>query len=302
MHNELLSAQQGYVPQVEGVTAASAIVVCGGMGGSALPAEALRFLGITSYVIAHRDYELPASVPEGAQYVALSYSGNTEETLSFAHEALAQGHTLSVVTSGGELLALAKERGLPYVLVPAGLVPRDALLSMTRALLALLGEEHLADEVSFDTGAAEAAGEKLVLLLHGRVPLFYASTRNLALAKLGAILMNETAKQPAFANALPELNHNEMQGFASGSGVSYAAVFLEDGSDDPRLVRRIDLSEKTLAKEGASTMRVMLPSGRRIETLLYGWWLLRTAAHRLAREKGIDPDATPLIDAFKREL
>lgn len=301
MSKEILTAQQEYEPRVDGVAEPSAVVVCGGMGGSALPAEALRFLGVTSYVIAHRDYGLPLSVPEGAQYIALSYSGNTEETLSFAHEALAQGHALSVIAGGGELLALAKERGLPHVEVPTGLVPREALLFMTKALLAVLGEEHLADAVQFDAEAAEAAGEVLAASLEAKTPLFYASTRNAFLAKLGAILMNETAKVPAFANLLPELNHNEMQGIVSGAA-SHVAVFLEDASDDARVMRRSIRTEKLLAQEGMRTMRIRLPHGRRIETLLYGWWLLRAAARSLAAARSIDTDATPLIDAFKREL
>ena len=215
MTNELLNAQQAFEPKVDGVTAAPAVVVCGGMGGSALPAEALRFLGVTSYVIAHRDYGLPASVPEGAQYVALSYSGNTEETLSFAHEALAQGHALSVITSGGELLALAKERGLPHVRVPSGLVPREALLYMIKALLALLGEEHAGADTSFDAISAEEEGAALAPSLHGLTPLFYASTRNAFLPRLGAILMNETAKMPAFG-MLPQAEIAEIAAYLKG--------------------------------------------------------------------------------------
>ena len=302
MTNELLNAQQAYRPHVEGVTFAAPIVVVGGMGGSALPAEALRFLGVTPYVISHQDYGLPASVPEGAQYIALSHSGNTEETLSFAHEALVQGHALSVITSGGALLSLAKERGLTHVVVPGYIPPREAILYMTKALLALVGEEHLADNTAFDAAVATQEGGVLAPLLEGTIPLFYASSRNAFLARFAKILMNETAKMPAFANVFPELNHNEMQGFGQRGTVSYTAIFLRDESDDVRVKRRMDLTEELLKREGLQTLQVALPHTARMETLLHAWWLIREVAHRLAEGAGQNPDATPLIDAFKREL
>ena len=302
MNNDLLRAQQEYQPDVDGVTAPASVVVCGGMGGSALPAQMLQFLAISSYMISHRDYGLPVSVPEGAQYIALSYSGDTEETLSFASAALAQGHVLSVIASGGKLLALAKERGLPHVAVPGGLPPREAVLFMTKALLALVGEEHLADDTSFDAAAAESAGTELASHLEGAVPLFYASSRNEPLAGLAKILLNETAKMPAFANTIPELNHNEMQGFGQGPDASYVAVFLRDDSDDERIKHRMDLTEEFLKKDGLRALRVALPHTRRIETFLHAWWLMRASARALAERQGIDPDETPRISAFKRSL
>lgn len=302
MNNEFLRAQQEYVPEIDGVVAPASIVVVGGMGGSAHAGEALRFLESSPHVVVHRDYGLPQSVPEGAQYIAISYSGNTEETLSFAHAALDQGHPLSVVSGGGALAALAQERGLAHVRVPEGLVPRDALLYMVKALCALLGEEHLVEDASFDVAAAEAQGEELARTLTDAVPLFYASNRNGLLALLGAIYMNETAKRPAFANVIPESNHNAMQGFATPSEVPYVSVFLRDASDNERIMHRMDRTEDVLGAAGMQTERLLLPGVRRLETLMYAWWMIRTAAQHLAKKAGLDPNATPLIEEFKRTL
>lgn len=300
--SDLLAEACAYMPKVEGEATKAPVLVCGGMGGSSLPVRVARFLGATPYLIAHKDYGLPERAPEGAHYVALSYSGDTAETLSFAEAALAGGLPLSIVASGGALLALAKERGLPYVTVPVGLVPREAVLSMTKALLALMGEEALLEDASFDEAGAERSGIALAALLEGRVPVFYASARNVILAELAKILMNETAKTPAFANELPEANHNEMQGFGSGSEIPFVAVFLKDATDDSRVVTRMRLTETLLAEQGIRTETVPLPEGPRAETFLYAWWLARTAARSLAAQRGLDPDATPLIDSFKKML
>ncbi|KND47055.1 MAG: glucose/mannose-6-phosphate isomerase [Parcubacteria bacterium C7867-004] len=303
-----LDDQLGYVPEVVGTVSRPKVLVCGGMGGSFLPALALRFLGATPYVIAHRDYGLPSPVLEGATYVAISYSGETEETVSFAKEAIANGLPLSVIAGGGTLLALASEHNLPHVVIPQGPVPREALIVMVRALLALIGEEHLLpDSASFDQGGAEHEGEVLAGLLSERLPIFYSSGRNEALSYFAKIFSNETAKIPAFANVLPEFNHNELQGFG-GIDSSRAlrdplyGVFLADATDHERVQKRMALTQRVLSGAGVPSVKIDLPSASRVETLLYGFWLIRTTAHALAKQYGVDPDETKLIDSFKTML
>lgn len=306
--NELLAAQSGYEPHVEGKKITAPVFVCGGMGGSSFPVRIARFLSATPYLITHQDYGLPARVPEGAHYIALSYSGETEETLSFAEEALKSGLPLSVITSGGALLALAKEQGLSYVQVPKGTVPRESIVCMTKALLALIGEENLlvTNDSAFDTPGAEKKGNELAEVLMDSIPVFYASNRNKVLAELMKIFSNETAKIPAFSNALPEMNHNEMQGYGSGEQAKelarpVVAVFLEDATDDERVQRRMRLTKQLLDKQGVRTTSIAIPS-LRSEAMLYTWWTVHTMCFSLAARYGMDPDSTPLIDSFKEML
>lgn len=295
--------EDSYTPVAEGNTSNAKVLVVGGMGGSAFPAFVLRFLEAHAYVIAHQDYGMPRHIPEGAQYIAISYSGETEETLSFAEAVLSEGLPLSVVTSGGKLLALAKEHHLPYVLVPEGIVPREAICMLSKALLALIGQEHLLDtkeEISY--APAEEEGEMLSNVLKDAIPVFYSSTRNEVLARFGKIMMNETAKVPAFWNVFPELNHNELQGYAGERTDALVAVFLMDASDSERVRQRMERTEGLLSKRGVRTVLITLPSISRAGTFLYGRWLLRHTAGLLAKVYEVDPDETPLIDAFKREL
>ena len=161
--NELLTTQSAYSPRVEGETVSAPVIVCGGMGGSSFPVRIARFLSATSYLITHQDYGLPKRVPEGAHYVALSYSGETEETLSFAQEAIKNGLPVSVITTGGALLALAKEHQLSYVEVPKLTVPRESVVAMTKAFLALIGQQELlvTNDFTFDVEVAEKKGQEL---------------------------------------------------------------------------------------------------------------------------------------------
>src|SRR3989344_4370120 len=67
-------------------------VVYGGMGGSALAALISQsWPGFTVPFEICRNYNLPKYVSENTLFIAASYSGNTEETLSALAEAEAAG-------------------------------------------------------------------------------------------------------------------------------------------------------------------------------------------------------------------
>ena len=284
-------------------------VIVGGMGGSALPANAARFLEPALPFAAHRDYGLPEDAAGDALYVAMSYSGNTEETLSFAEEALARGFTLAAVDDGGALGDLAREKNLPHVLVPKGMQPRNALFYQLQALLALAGRDELAEglaSASFDAGEAQGAADALAEALSGGLPVFYSSRNNAFLAHAAKINMNETGKMPAYANVFPELNHNEMQSFdtmapAASAGIA-RLVLLRDEADDARIQRRMDLVRDLMHERGRRVVDVPLLGANRAEKLVRGWFVTHRAALALAEERGIDPEAVPLIEDFKKRL
>jgi glucose/mannose-6-phosphate isomerase len=308
--SDLLHDEINYVPEVQGDTVSTATIVCGGMGGSALPALMLRFLDVPQEVVVHRDYGLPFPISAEAACIALSYSGNTEETLSFAREAFEKGHSLAIVTSGGALLEFANEHHLSHVVVPPNLQPRDAVLATTKALVALIGAEHLLaqlSDVNFSGDEAEHDGEALSVLLKGAVPIFYSSTRNSVLSYIAKIQCNETAKIPAFSNVFPELNHNELQGFDTGESAHiltqpFITVFMRDSTDDEHIQHRMELTEQLLRDKGVRTTYVSLKGDSRAQKFITTWWFLRTVAHALAKEYAVDPDATPLIESFKKSL
>jgi glucose/mannose-6-phosphate isomerase len=313
--NDLLHEQLAFVPEVHGpakVTAST--LVCSGMGGSGQVGTMLRFLGVPQNVTVHHDYGLPTNISPDAACIAISYSGNTEETLSFAQEALEKGLPLSVVTSGGRLLELAKEHSLPHVQVPGGFQPRDMIVAMTKALLALIGANDLLAELSHGVAFIddfEGQTQKQATLLSGilanATPIFYSSARNEHLAYIAKIQCNETAKIPAFLNVFPELNHNEMQGYDTSATShvltqQFVVVFLRDDSDSEHIQRRRELTEQVLRDKGVRTTSVTLRGDTRVQTFLFTWWLMRDVARTLASVYGVSPDETPIADTFKRSL
>ncbi|MFP5317879.1 MAG: SIS domain-containing protein, partial [Acidimicrobiia bacterium] len=117
-------------------------VVVLGMGGSGIAgdillATAAPFMPVPVVVV--KGYELPAFVGEGSLVIAISFSGNTEETIEAATEAAMQGAKMAVVASGGGLADLAQGWGAPVVGVPTSIPqPRAAIGALAIPPLVML--------------------------------------------------------------------------------------------------------------------------------------------------------------------
>ncbi|TSC59412.1 MAG: glucose/mannose-6-phosphate isomerase, partial [Parcubacteria group bacterium Gr01-1014_107] len=112
------AAQFKFEPEItnkEKLREAKSFVV-GGMGGSNLATDILKSILPELDITSHRDYGLPESSKEKFEetlFIASSFSGDTEETLDFAREALSKKLNLAAVTKGGKLLEFAERNKLP---------------------------------------------------------------------------------------------------------------------------------------------------------------------------------------------
>ena len=79
-----------------------------GMGASAISADILRFFSKIPFFIV-RDYNIGLNVNKNTLCIAISYSGNTEETLSCFKNIKNKCQTLAI-TSGGELEKIAENK------------------------------------------------------------------------------------------------------------------------------------------------------------------------------------------------
>jgi len=120
---------------------AAGSVIVAGMGGSGIAgrlAQALAERCGGLRVSAWSDYGLPAWADGSERLIAVSYSGNTAETLSGVERAIELGCGWEAITTGGRLAALGREYGAPVTAIEPGHQPRAALpllLPLPHALL-----------------------------------------------------------------------------------------------------------------------------------------------------------------------
>lgn len=285
-----------------------------GMGGSHLAADLLKAWNPYLDVVIHENYGLPAfSDEELKEYLVIlsSYSGNTEEVLESFNEAIEKKLACVVVSVGGKLIELAKKHNQPYIEMPdTGIQPRLALGFSFRALLKLMGQDKALQEIrdltqSLKPADFEKAGRTLAKRLEGFVPMIYSSSRNLPIARNWKIKFNETGETPAFCNAFPELNHNEMAGFGVTAktkklSARFCFVLLQDETDHPRIKKRMAVFKQLYENRNFIVESVEL-AGQDIFYKIFSSLILADwTAYYLAQEYGVEGEQAPIVEEFKK--
>lgn len=298
-------------------------VVVGGMGGSALAAEYIKSWPGTNvpYVIV-RDYHLPGWLGPGTLFIASSYSGNTEETLSALAEAEQAGCQIAVIAAGGKLAEIAREKGYPLCEVPEGYQPRMTAMYNLAALVQLLeprgvvpsgsldelhtGAEWLKSEVAqwrADVVATSNLAKQLAQELMGSSPVIYASALMQPVGYKWKISLNENAKNVAWYNVFPEFNHNEFLGWTSHPiDKPYKIVDLRSNLDHPQIQKRFELSARMLSGKRPEPHVVNLEGDTLLKQLLWGTAFGDFVSLYVALLNGLNPTPVEIIEKFKKEL
>ncbi|MGO9962420.1 MAG: SIS domain-containing protein [Acidimicrobiales bacterium] len=301
----------------------AAIVVIG-MGASGFGAEILQAVGrdqLRLPVVAVGDCCLPAFVGPSTLVFAVSFSGETEETLEAAATALERGARLIAVTGGGSLAALAKAGGAP-VFAPLEGVPqsRAAVAATTAPLLVALEHLGLLAGVTPAIGAAvdqlrkrrdslAGGGGTAFEIARGlgrTIPLVQGATGIGAVAaRWWKTQLNTNAKAPAFFAAQPEWCHDEICGFGQNGDVTrqvVTIVTLRNDFEHTLLERRFSLVSELVGEAVASVIEVRAegpgPLAQLFDLFLIGDFV---SLHVAARE-GIDPGPVPVLVEARRSL
>ncbi|MBI3115000.1 MAG: hypothetical protein HYZ09_00725 [Candidatus Kerfeldbacteria bacterium] len=285
-----------------------------GMGGSHLAADILAAWQPERSLTIHSDYglpPLPPSVLKDSLVIASSYSGNTEEVLDGFAKAQQQGLAVAALAVGGKLLELANQNNVPYVQLPdTGIQPRSALGFSLLALLKLMGNEEGLQEAAklsqtLKPEKLEPEGRALAEQFRGKVPVIYASTPNRAIAYNWKIKLNETGKIPAFMNVIPELNHNEMNGFDARDASrelsrQFAFIFLRDRNDHSRNQKRFEVVRQQYENRGFPVTILELKGKTPLEKIFRSLLVADWFAVHTAESYGLESEQVPMIEEFKQ--
>ena len=298
-------------------------LVVAGMGGSAIGGALARAVigdRASRPIAIARGYALPPWSTSDATVLCASYSGNTEETLAAYEAASIVGAHRVVSTTGGALAEAARRDGVPVVPLPGGYQPRAAVgygLVVSMEVAALAGVcEPLHTEIDVAAAHAErliaewgpdadedSLAKRLARHLHGTIPQIAGSDLTAPIAYRWKTQINENAKLPAFAGELPELDHNEIVGWAGATALGrFSAVLLDDSDLHPRVRTRISLTQRLIAESGADVERVQSVGGTRIERLVSLVLLGDLVSLYLAILEGVDPAAIAVLERLKKDL
>lgn len=291
------------------------IVVCG-LGGSGFGGNILNELllsELTVPVITIKSYFLPAFVDASTLLILSSYSGNTEETVSCAHQAVERGLKPVCVTSGGKLAEFAAKNNLDIITIPSGFPPRACLGYSSTQLFFILKHCKLIND-SFVSAIKNSAllleteqkkimddAEFLADKLLRKVIVLYTEDKYESTALRLKQQINENSKLHCWYNVIPEMNHNELVGWREVND-ALAVVILRADDEYSRNSERILFKKDVIVKLSENVYEVEAKGTDTFEKHFYlihfGDWL----SYFLAIKQGYDPSEIDVLIKLKGHM
>lgn len=293
----------------------SQLVFCG-MGGSGIGAMIVSKWIETELnvpVTLIQNYVIPAWIDEHSLVIASSYSGNTEETLAAMDACKERGAEIVGITSGGKLQAMCEENGYNVIIVPGGLPPRAALgysivqLLKTIEAYGLISNdvfaklEKCAAHLEAHSAEIHEIAQKIVTNANDTNAVIYAEAPYEAIAIRGKQQFNENGKFLCRYHTLPEMNHNELLGWGSGTQM-HSAIFLVTSDMLARNRRRMNLTSEIIRQKTDRVMIIDAVGENEIEESMYLINVLDWASYYLGIKRGEDVVEIRMIDYLKTEL
>ena len=301
-------------------------IVVAGMGGSAMSGDIIaKVLSGTADIPVEvcRDYNIPRFVSSKTLFFALSYSGNTEETLSAFDHASSKGAKIVAVTSGGSLRESAAKGLYPVITIPQGLPPRAALPYLLVPMLCVLERcgilkdfarqldeaLHVSWKIKEECGAGNPfeknEAKRLSHKLQGKVPVILGSPFGSDVAAFRwKTQFSENSKITSISDSFPEFDHNGIVNMAylQEGCHQFSVVLLRDKSEQERIRKRIEITKRIISQGKPEISEIWALGGCQLAKILSLTYFGDYVSFYHAVESGVDPTPVTAIDILKKEM
>lgn len=285
-------------------------IIVSGMGGSGIGGHVLRNLlknEINIPIDVYHSYSLPKYADENTLVFAVSYSGNTEETIACIEEAQKRNCLVIAFASGGKIkgagkyeIALPRDAPQPRMAVPFLTLP---MLPVLERLGLVKNQEANCNEMlsllEESRQEIDEIAKEVALKLHKKFPIIYASDEMDSAAYRWTCELNENSKTLAHFQAIPEMNHNEINSEIFPENTAF--VFLRAGNEEAKIAKRFDIAKDILGEYG-EIIEIHTKGNSLLARMYYAIFIDELASCYLALLNGKDPEPVPKIAYLKKRL
>ncbi len=307
-----------FYPDLKGDTIASVLI--SGMGGSGISGDIIKDVMsdvLHIPILVNKSSRLPAFVSQNTLLVVVSYSGNTEETISVFREGLKRRIPMVAVTSGGILDEEARKSEVPVIRVPTGYPPRVALPHLLFSVYITLEKAELIEVFDYtqiyktirrlstqlapETGVARNIAKQCALKLRNYLPHIYVWDKYTAAAGRWRTQLNENAKIMAISGVFSEMNHNDIVGWTGKMGQKPAAVFLKTEEEPSTIVKRMEFTSHLVKRKGRY-IEIYAEGSSPLEKMLSLIYIGDFTSVYLAIMREVNPTPVDIIEELKKNL
>lgn len=308
-----LNADVGTLPR------SSKVCICG-MGASSLAGDIMSDYADGSSDVpipVIRGIDLPRWVDHDTLVIAVSYSGNTKETLCLYDQAVSRGCSVICITSGGELMEKCAADDNTIIRLPSKSVSRGSLGYLIGYLAAIFEDMDICKGKTELSGMLDALKDfrdglvtnedesalNIAKIIGDRIPAIYGLMNMHSAAVRWKTQINENAKMMSFCGTLPEFNHNEIIGWTGDDGArNFVPVVLydENASDTMRVVT--DTTIDMFRERGLDVVRYPISGRNNMEKNLKCIMLGDIVSLYLAYFRGADPCSASTSERVKEHV
>ena len=287
-------------------------VVIMGMGGSAIAGLIMKDISPHLEIIVERNYFPNAIIDENTLLIICSYSGNTEESLSYYKHASSLTKNIFGITSGGKLLTLLKNDNHNHCVLPEGYPPRSILGYVLTVLIKLLDEDELLELLNVEllqeySDKFSLEGSEIFDLakkIHSTFPVIITEEDLSSVGYRLKCQLNENSKMLSYNVTLPEMNHNEIVGWESKMIDKNLFSLIWIDITWPANIKRMDITKDILKNKISSSHHIEIPFDIKndLSGLFYLINYLDWLSYWCGNLNDVDIDAVKSIDILKKEL
>jgi len=296
-----------------------------GMGGSAQGGGIVAQMATKSQipVVILRDYDIPGWVDKNTLVIAVSYSGETEETINAFSQAVGKTEKLITISTGGRIYSIGSQKRALHYQIHYGSQPRAALGYGLTSILAIFKKLNIIEITDDDIKEAvlllRALKQKidvevperrnitkvLAQKLNGRFPIIYGAGIMTEVARRFKGQFNENSKTASYYETIPELNHNSLVGLEFPTDIRQKLFFiiLQSKYDHARNKLRENITAQILEQKRIPYETLLVqPSGSEISEILQMIMLGDYISYYLAILNNIEPNPVEIIKFLKGKL
>ncbi|MCL5804726.1 MAG: bifunctional phosphoglucose/phosphomannose isomerase [Candidatus Thermoplasmatota archaeon] len=276
-------------------------IVIAGMGGSGIAGSIFSEIYDKSPIEIISEYYVPSYVNSDTLFIAISYSGNTEETISAYREAERKGAQTAAITSGGTIAKICRNS----LLIPSGLQPRSALGYMLVPLILSLIPDSSKDlkEASKVVENIDSSNDKIKdearnLVQARKLPVIMGFKPFESVAYRWQTQFNENSKLLAFSSSFPELDHNQIMALENSYGKENLAFYYFSGASG-KVKERIKF---TIDLTGIEAKQIPVEGNSRIAQIMHLVHYGDYFSYYAALERKVEPRDVTTIENLKKLL
>ena len=287
-------------------------VVIVGMGGSAIAGLIVKDLLPQINIVIERNYIPNTSINQNTLVIVSSYSGNTEETLSYYHSAKELTNNIFGITAGGKLLEALKDDNKNYYILPEGYPPRSATGYTLTVLVRLLDSsllegisvdllQNYSDQLSLEESTAHVLAKKI----YPTIPIIVTEESLTSISFRLKSQLNENSKMLSYNITLPEMNHNEIVGWQGKEIDKNALSLVWIDIRYNKNIKRMNITNNILKDRVASNNHIDVPSeiaSHRLASCLYLVNYVDWLSYWCAYSHNVDIMNIDNIDTLKKSM